>query len=103
MKRLIRAAMFDPSYTEAQKTLDKYDKAQIDIVNKCLDDEAELMSRYYADEGNFEDIPLGEQLSEIRRDWSSEAYEDDLLDIDQWDELYTAISVIRGEYANAYS
>lgn len=84
---------------EARATVSTFTDEQIAVVRSCMSDMRDIINKYYM----TEDEGVGVRLSECRRDYESQAYEDDLLDADQFDRLYKALEVFETFEAEAFA
>ena len=74
----------------AREMLGNFSEDQVKIVRECRDEEVRLISDFY----EKEDERVWERIKECRRDYMSQAYEDDLLDEMEWDTIYKALEVL---------
>jgi len=84
---------------EARAIVSTFTDEQIAVVRSCMSDMTEIISKYYM----TEDEAVGTRLSECRRDYEVQAYEDDLLDAEQFDKLYRALEVFETFEAEAFA
>lgn len=95
------ANTFFQKLAEARETLGNFKSEQIQVVLNCWNDEATIISKYYIDDG-YEDIWLGDQLSECKRDYMLEALDYDLTE-DMFETIYDALNVVKTHEAMAYA
>lgn len=105
MKRYIRTtSAIRQQIANAKEVIKQYSPEQVELVRECVDEENRALSDYYVDESSYDDdYSVGSTISEIKRDYASQAYEDDLLTPEEFDELHEAIETVDIESAASVS
>lgn len=88
---------------QARETVNKYSEEQKAVVRGCLDEIGRLVNEYwdYDDEETLS--AFNREISNCQRDWSASAYEDELLNFEEWEELYDAMDFLDTLKAQAYA
>lgn len=102
MKRWIHASNEWVKYRSAEDTLKKYSDEQVDYVRKCYDDVLKDISDYYTSE--IDDPEVAKiNTSAIKTDWLIGAIEDDLMEEEDFEDIYTALETLGERDAMAYA
>lgn len=86
----------------AQDTLKKYTNEQVDYVRKCYDDVLRDISDYYTNESDDPDVAKI-NTNAIKTDWLIGAIEDDLMEEEDFEDIYTALETLGEEEAAAWA
>ena len=86
----------------AQDTLKKYTDEQVDYVRKCYDDVLRDISDYYTNEIDDPDVARI-NTNAIKTDWLIGAIEDDLMEEEDFEDIYTALETLGEEEAAAWA
>lgn len=90
------------SYKEAEAILDNYSKEQVDYVRNCYNDVLDEISKLY-EENEKDDDFIGVSISGIKTDWLIGAIEDDLMEEEEFEEIYRALETLGERDAMAYA
>lgn len=102
MKRWIHASNEWAMYRLAKDTLKKYSDEQIDYVRECYDEVLEDISNHYTWDDMDGDAPQIHTNS-IKTDYLIGAIEDDLMEEEDFEDIYTAMEVLGELDAMAYA
>lgn len=107
MKRWVHASIDESArkIARAKRELAEYDPEKVDFVKRCQDDISREISRYYAEEDEYDqdESVIGVSLSAIKTDWMMEAIEEDLMTEEEFEEIFDLIDIVGLELAAAYS
>lgn len=101
MKRWIHASNEWAKYRLAQDTLKKYSDEQIDYVRECYDEVLQDISNHYTWDADGDARTV--QTDSIKTDYLIGAIEDDLMEEEDFEDIYTALETLGEQEAMAYA